>query len=286
MLPLIVGLTLGTGMTLIFAALTRMPTTTVRRPMWYQRWSDQVVRAGISGLTLPRLLGLSLLATLIVFIFVYSWTRTLTISAMMALAVLPVANAMVGARARRRAKDMRVLWPEIIDSMVSGVRAGASLPELFIDLEENAPLELRPFFHDFAREYRATGRFERALDYLKGRMADPVADRIVEALRLAREVGGADLSLILRDLAVMLREDARIRGELEARQSWTVNAARLGIAAPWLVLLMISGQPHASVAYSTPTGFLVLIGGGAMTIVAYLIMQRVGRLSIEDRALR
>lgn len=283
---LLLGLTLGVGLTLVAAAVMKLPIATFRRPAWYQRWSDQIVRSGIAGLTVGRLVAISLGVSLVVFIVAYTWTRTVTISSMMALAVIPVMNAAVTARARHRAKEMRVLWPEVIDSMVSGVRAGASLADLFIDLEDRAPEELRPFFRDFSREYRATGRFDKALDYLKNRMADPVADRIVEALRLAREVGGADLSLILRDLAVMLREDARVRGELEARQSWTVNAARLGVAAPWLVLLMISGQPHAAAAYSTPQGVLVLMGGGALTVFAYLIMQRVGRLSNEDRALR
>ena len=41
-----------------------------------------------------------------------------------------------------------------------------------------------------------------------------------------------------------LREDARTRAELETRQSWTVNAARLAVAAPWAVLAMLSTNPR------------------------------------------
>ena len=53
---------------------------------------------------------------------------------------------------------------------------------------------------------------------------------------MAREVGGSDVTAVLRGLSGYLREDAALRAEVEARQSWILNAARLGVAAPWLVL--------------------------------------------------
>ena len=83
------------------------------------------------------------------------------------------------------------------------------------------------------------------LDRLKDRLADPVGDRVVEGLRIAREVGGGDLGRLLRNLSGYLRDDARTRSELEARQAWTVNGARLAVAAPWLVLLLhVASSPR------------------------------------------
>ena len=55
----------------------------------------------------------------------------------------------------------------------------------------------------------ATGRFGDSLDALKCRLADPVADRIVEALPLTPDVGGTDLGRLLRTLSVFLCDDAR-----------------------------------------------------------------------------
>lgn len=286
MLSVFWGVVLGVGLMLIFSAVTRVPMAEFRAPVWFQRWQDEVIRSGIEGLTVARLIVVSCFLSAVTFVASWAWSRTLSVSLIVALAVLPVLNSVVMSRARQRAKKLRALWPEVVDSLVSGVRAGASLPDLLIDLSVSAPEQIRPYFEEFSREYKAVGRFDPALDVLKQHFADPVADRIVEALRLAREVGGADLSVILRDVAVMLREDARIRGELEARQSWTVNAVRLGVAAPWIVLLMISGQRQAAAAYSSPTGFAVLGFGAAMTVVAYMVMQRIGRLTVEDRALR
>ena len=108
----------------------------------------------------------------------------------------------------------------------------------------------------------------------------------MEALRLAREVGGTDLGRLLRTLSTFLREDARTRAELETRQGWTVNAARLALGAPWFVLLLLSTRSAAVQAYDTATGAVVLLAGGAVSLVAYRVMLRVARLPQERRVLR
>lgn len=286
MSALVVGLFLGCGLLLVASSLVGVPTLGVRAPRWWLRWSDTVVRSHISGLTPVRLVALTLLVVAAVFLLVLAWSATVPVSLALALVLAPVPTMVVATRSRARTALIRSRWPEVVDSLVAGVRAGASLPELLIDLGEDGPDELRPHFRAFARQYRSDGRFSDALSSLKSGLADPVADRIVEALRLAREVGGSDLAALLRDLGVLLREDARIRGELQARQSWTVNAARLGVAAPWLVLVMIAGQAGAARAYSTPQGIAVLAGGGMASVVAYLLMLRLGRLPTEGRSLR
>jgi tight adherence protein B len=102
---------------------------------------------------------------------------------------------------------------------------------------------------------------------------------------VAREVGGGDLGRLLRSLSGFLREDARTRSELESRQAWTVNGARLAVAAPWLVLLLMCFQPEVIQRYSTGAGIVVLVVGAAMCAFAYRVMVRIGRLPIERRIL-
>ena len=92
-------------------------------------------------------------------------------------------------RQRKRRQELRDLWPDVVDNLASGVRAGMSLPEALTQLGARGPEALRPAFQRFGEDYRATGRFDACLDRLKAQLADPVADRIVESLRVAREVG-------------------------------------------------------------------------------------------------
>lgn len=181
---------------------------------------------------------------------------------------------------------MRLLWPDAIDDLLSSVRAGMSLPEALGALGERGPEEMREPLQAFAVDYQVTARFDESLDLLKDRFADSVADRVIEALRLTREVGGTDLGTTLRTLAAMLRDDQRTRGELLARQSWTVNSARLAVAAPWVVLALLSLRTESAAAFDSAAGVLVLLIGAAASAAAYILMIRLGRLPEERRVFR
>ncbi|KQY58596.1 type II secretion system protein F [Aeromicrobium sp. Root495] len=193
--------------------------------------------------------------------------------------------AVLRARAARRIREHSELWPDAVDNLASAVRAGLSLPEALIQLGERGPAALRDPFVRFARDYQSTGSFSDSLDLLKHRLADATGDRVVEALRIAREVGGGDLGRMMRQLSSFLRDDLRTRQELESRQSWTVNGARLAVAAPWLVLLSLSAQEDAIQRYATPAGAFVLGVGSVACVVAYRLMLHLGRLPAERRVM-
>ncbi len=93
--------------------------------------------------------------------------------------------AVLRGRVQRRRREFAEVWPETVDHLASAVRAGLSLPEALTQLGHRGPEPLRPAFDAFGRDYQATGRFGDCLDRLKVRLADPVGDRVVEALRIA-----------------------------------------------------------------------------------------------------
>ena len=213
-------------------------------------------------------------------------TATVTISLAFGVFGAATPYLLVRRLAGKRRADLREVWPEVVDNLASAVRAGLSLPEALSALATRGPEVLRAPFARFAADHRATGRFAACLDRLKADLADPVGDRIVETLRVAREVGGSDLGRVLRTLATFLREDARARAELETRQGWIVQAARLAVAAPWAVLLLLATQRQTLAAYDSPTGTAILLGGGAVCLVAYRLMLRIGRLPQDLRVLQ
>ncbi|MGB3040462.1 MAG: type II secretion system F family protein [Candidatus Nanopelagicales bacterium] len=189
-------------------------------------------------------------------------------------------------RIRSQAKltaKRQAAWPDVVDGLTSAVRAGMSLPEAVCAVAYRGPACLRVPFAQFAIDYRATGHFHQSLTNLTDTLADPVADRISEALLAARDVGGTDLGRMLRTLSEFLRQDLRLRGEAEARRSWTVNGARLAMAAPWIVLILLSTRPDAAAAYRSATGMMILAIAAVVTAVAYLLMSRIGRLPQEQR---
>ncbi|MGI8948225.1 MAG: type II secretion system F family protein [Ornithinimicrobium sp.] len=284
----LLGLTFGLGLACIwwsFWPRAQRPVGRVRRSL-LTRLADEIVLAGIRGLRPGVLLAGSLIIALVVLLAGLAVTKVPAVSLAFALMAGYAPVAVVRGRARRRRSQLRELWPDVVDHVASAVRAGLALPEALVQLADRGPVELRESFQGFADDYRSSGRFSEALDRLKLRLADPVADRLIEALRIAREVGGSDLGRVLRALSSFLREDARSRAELEARQSWTVNAARLAMAAPWVVLLLMATRGSALLAYRQPSGVLVLLVGAGLSALAYRLMVRLGRLPNEQRVLR
>ncbi len=196
-------------------------------------------------------------------------------------AAVPV--VVIGRRARARRSATRIVWPDVVDHLVSAVRSGLALPEAVASLAEAGPMVTREAFGEFVERQGSTGNFSMAIDELKEHLADPVADRLMETLRMAREVGGTEITSILRDLSAQLRSESAIRSEVEARQSWVVNAARLGVAAPWVVLLLLATRPEAAEAYNSSEGIALVFGGLVVSALAYWLMLRVGRFAEPRR---
>lgn len=280
----LIGLGVGLGLLLIFSAffLPREERPTRTRD---GRITRMLAEAGLGSVTSRSFVFLCGLIGIATTVLMQAVSRTPPVAIIFGLMATYLPFALVRARARKRQREFAEVWPEAVDHLASGVRAGLSLPDALAGLAIRGPEPLRPAFDAFALDYQVSGRFSGSLDRLKERLADPVGDRVVEGLRVAREVGGGDLGRLLRNLSGYLRDEARTRSEMESRQSWTVNGARLAVAAPWLVLLMMSFQTTIIQRYASPGGVVVLVVGAVLCLLAYRLMMRIGRLPTEKRIL-
>ena len=277
----LVGLGTGVGLLLIWSAFAvpRRPRDADRA----RRTTHLLASAGLGQVPVRGFALLCLACGLVpaVAVQIVSATPPVALAFGVMGSQLPI--GIVSGRARRRQRELAEVWPEAVDNLTSAVRAGLSLPDALAGLAVRGPQPLRAAFDRFALDYQVTGRFGESLDRLRERLADPVADRVVEGLRIAREVGGGELGRLLRNLSAYLREDLRTRSELESRQAWTVNGARLAVAAPWLVLLLMSFQGEVIRRYASPAGVVVLAVGAGLCLLAYRLMMRIGRLPVERR---
>lgn len=278
------GLVLGVGLLLGASPYLWPGRSAARtRPSVGDRARERLVQAGIPRVGVPAVVVVSVIVAVAAAALVFVIEPVMVVAVAAGLVALLLPSAMVVWRARLHRRATRVVWPDVVDQLVSAVRSGLALPDSVVTLASSGPPITRAAFKEFESDFRMTGRFAESLDRLKDRLADPVADRIIETLRMSREVGGSELVTVLRNLATYLRQDATIRSEVEARQSWIVNAARLGVAAPWVVLLMLSTRPEAARAYNSPMGIVVIFAGLALSFVAYRIMIGIGRLPEERR---
>lgn len=284
-MTLLLGCALGLGL-LLAASPFLWPTRGHRapgRPRPGNALEQRIALAGLHSVTVPGLVAVSLVLALAAGALTLALVPVLALAVAAGIVVALVPVAIVNWRAAAHRRANRILWPDLVDHLVSAVRSGLALPDSVVTLAHSGPAPTREAFRAFERDYRATANFGGCLDDAKARLADPVADRILETLRMSREVGGSELTTVLRNLSAYLRQETAIRTEVEARQSWVLNAARLGIAAPWVILLLLATRPEAAAAYNTAAGAVLIASGAAVTLVAYRVMVALGRLPEEKR---
>ncbi len=174
-------------------------------------------------------------------------------------------------------------WPEVIDHLMSGIQSGLSLSESLAGLATRGPEVLRPSFVTFKENLFLSGDLTEAIEELRRSFAHHGSDQIFEALLIAKTLGGSELLQILRTLGDFLRQDLALRREIEVKHGWIKNSAHISAAAPWILLLLLSTQPSTATAYSTAGGAMILIAGLFMTAIAYIWMNRLGRLPVTPR---
>ena len=281
----LLGLSFGLGLLLVLIPFLGHRTKKRTKPAKVDRIDGLIHAAGIPRLTRSGLVGTCVGSSVVVAAGALIVTAMPMVAVLAGFAAASVPIVLLRRRIAQQSKARQQAWPDAVDQLASAVRAGLALPEAVADLSRRGPAPLRVSFTEFDAEYRASGSFTRALDALQDALADSVADRVCASLRIARDVGGSDLGQVLRTLSALLREDLRTRGEIAARQSWTVNAARMSVAAPWVTLALLSTRPEAVAAFTTWTGTALLAAAAVVSLVAYRLMRMLGRLSTPERVI-
>ncbi|PSL39866.1 type II secretion system protein F (GspF) [Labedella gwakjiensis] len=283
----VLGAMLGAG--LVLSISPRLWPARRRERSGRDRWAPVRARLALAGLgrvPIPAFVLVSLIVGLLLAGAALLVTSVPLVGVLTGVVGTALPWILVSVRAAGRRRERSALWPDVVDHLVAAARSGLAVPDAVGSLGRQGPEDLRPEFRAFARDYASSASWGGALDRLKATLDDPVADRVLETLRMAREVGGADLTAILRQLSAALRDDAATRAELDARQSWVRNAAKLGVAAPWLILFLLSTRPEAAAAYAAPEGTALILAGAAVSVFAYRLMLMVGRLPAERRWFR
>ena len=221
----------------------------------------------------------ALVATAVVLLM----TRSLVIAAAFGTLAAGISFVTVNAKNSMNEAALVAAWPEVIDHLMSGIQSGLSLSESLAGLATRGPEVLRPAFARFKATLFRSGDLTEAIQELKACFAHHGSDQIFEALLIAKALGGSELLQILRTLGDFLRQDLALRREIDVKHGWIKNSAHISAAAPWILLLLLSTQPSTAIAYSTPTGGMILIAGLFMTAIAYLWMNHLGRLPQTPR---
>lgn len=267
------------GILLIFWPSTR---ATPRRGM-VRTLGKYVAQFRATHLISARVLGVALVSAVASSAIAFGIFGIPMLAILVAGAAFCLVVAAILRRSKRLRESRRAAWPEVIDYLISCVRAGVSPVDSLAGLADHGPAQFRAEFRNFDRDLNCSGSTEYALSALQDRLADPVADKLIEFIRIARRTGSPGLVNVLQSFSALLRQDLSAQSEVGARASWITNSARLAIVAPWLVLLLVSSTAEGRAAYSTGLGSVVMLLGALMCLVAYVLMRNIARIRQEHR---
>ena len=190
---------------------------------------------------------------------------TVVLGVLTGLAAAGTPFAYWAARRQRLVVARAEAWPDAVRFMVGALGAGtATLHDAMEALAVSGPPALRPYMERTCRLASHLGD-ARALETVRGEMADPVSDPVMLALVGASEEGTATAVRVLEDLGGQISADLALRERARTVQAQSRAAVWACLVLPYLVLAFLCGTNPAYRAFFSTSGGAFLVAAGAVT---------------------
>ncbi len=186
-------------------------------------------------------------------------------------------------RAKARRRLVSSVWPQVFDSLQSAAFSGLPISEAFADLAEAGPSALRSSFSGAVARLESGLQLGEVLDWLKSDVGERHGDKLFELIRISSQAGGQAYLSSIRAQGLQIRNDLALVGELESKQGWVTGTAKLAVAAPWIIVAMLSSRPENVMAYNQSGGVLILSIGLLVCAFAYRLIHMFGALPERPR---
>lgn len=219
------------------------------------------------------------------FVLFYAVTGLVIVSIVPAVVVATLPRAYFARKAAMRRAAIQDAWPDGLRDILTSIRSGASLARSVENLSTFGPAPLREAFQGFGVYARSLGVVP-ALEMVKGDLADPTSDRIIEVLILAHERGGASVPGILQDLAEAVSKDLWTMEQIRTESLEQKINSRIVFVLPWVVLIAMTARPGPfREFYGTQAGVAVVLLGGVLSLVGVVLASRLASMPEEPRVL-
>lgn len=244
-------------------------------------------RSRLGGLDVPpgRLVAASLGSAAATFLVGLGLTGIVWVAVPPAIAVGLLPGLYWSRRRAVRLAATAEAWPDALRDLSASVAAGLSLARSLDALATSGPPPLREAMAGYPATARALGVVP-ALEVVRARLADPVADRVIEVLRVAHERGGSAVPQLLGDLADATGEDLRVEEEIRTESLEQRINARAVFVLPWLVLVLLSARegPFRDF-YGSSAGLVVIAAGAGLSAFGAVVVGRLARRETEPRVI-
>lgn len=172
-----------------------------------------------------------------------------------------------------------VPWPQFIDDVASGVRAGVALPLAVFEAGTRLPHGARQVFESWRVQWERGIGFDQSIQGLRQALDSAQFDQFAQTMDIAHRQGGRTVATLLSQLARNVRAQEQLIHEVRGRQAVTVTSAKVAVGAPWVVLLLTCARPEVRSSYLSTAGVSVLVAVAVTCVLCYLAMRRLAEIS-------
>ena len=175
-----------------------------------------------------------------------------------------------------RFRRFDTLLPEAVDLMARGLRAGHAATAVLEMVGNEVADPVGSEFRAMCEEQSLGLPLREAMLSLVQRVPRDDVRFLATAILLQKETGG-NLAVILDKTAAVMRERARLRGQLMIYTAQGRITGWILCFAPFIMfgLISIVNREYEKVLFTTPTGLHVIYGGLVMMLLGVLIIRKI-----------
>lgn len=193
--------------------------------------------------------------------------------------ILP--HLVVGAMINRRLKAFTAEFPEAIDLIVRGLKAGLPVPESIRNVGEEMKDPLGVEFRTAAEKIRLGLTIEEALKEIDERIPTPEYRFFVISISVQRETGG-NLAETLENLSDILRKRRQMRLKIKAMSSEANASAMILGSLPFALfgVLLLVNYDYVAALFTDPRGHIMLAAALGSLGLGIIVMKKMVRFDI------
>lgn len=190
-------------------------------------------------------------------------------------------NMVVGSMVSRRRMSFIKNFPEGIDIIVRGLKAGLPVTESLAAVGREAPEPVAGVFREVSDKIRVGEPLEVAVGSASRTMDVPELKFLAITLSVQRETGG-NLAETLANLSEILRKRRQMKLKVKAVSSEARASAMILGSLPFVMfgLIMVVSQDYIMQLFHDPRGHLMLAAGLASMGTGILVMMKMVRFEI------
>jgi len=177
--------------------------------------------------------------------------------------------------AKRRLKKFVTLFPDAIDVIVRGVRAGLPIGDCLRIIATETAEPVRSAFRQVVEAQSMGLSVAEAVDRLVTQV--PISETSFFSIVIAiQQKAGGSLSEALANLSSVLRERKKMEGKIKALSSEAKASATIIGSLPFVVggLVYLTSPKYIELLWTTPTGQLVMAGSAIWMAVGISVMKK------------